>query len=634
MTVKETAESVTYASRWLKVSFPLHRPGMSFLALDAAGLGRLSRNLLKVPQGIDSVAREGPGTIGPVFKISRTDNVFRYTGIRLGSLETEDLVIKVEPQGLRIEIDRTIPRDYETAEASPLRMLFEPAVTPPSPLGRLKARCELQFPVLLHFPDHASILMRAKGADTLVFSFGSRYRKLLGHSPFRWTDLYRRDAPRELQLAVRQGWEPNGMGVQRAGRQHIELDLHLAEVYPEKEIVDSNPKLAGVRRAWLNLFQFRPDLGVLSNNTVSDNCAFCMYQYADQAFFTPPLFDDFRALDVIGTSLESYFAGAASYDVDAGRFVDSDPAIIIAAWDYIQGSGNEDWLRQHLEHLKPYVQRMLAGDRDGDGITESTMDGVSGTGHDGMGPYASNWWDAISFGWKDAYATALQYRAYCCMADLERRLGAAQKAAGYLQRARMIRQVYYDTFYNPATGVLAGWRSKDNQLHDYFFTFVNGIAIAYGLVTRPQANAIMDRMQAKLKEVSYRNFQFGLPGNLTAIPPKDMCGIPIIAKPGQDFQVYENGGATGAHAFFYVQALYTLGRRDEADLILNLMLRGYQNVMFENGVPPAGVGHGVDWKRWDGSPCGYEGYLADTFYPLTSVVTGRLHRGLPMPSTV
>jgi hypothetical protein len=630
--VRETGEDVTYASRWLKVSFPLHRPGVSFLALDAAGSGRLSRNLLRPPQGVDLVAREGPDAARPVFKISRAGDVFRYTDIRLGGLETLDLVFTVKPDRLRVAIDRTIPHDYETAEASPLRMLFDPEATPPSPLGRLKARGELQFPVLLHFPDHGSLLLRAKGADALVFSFGPRYRKLLGHTPFEWIDLYRRDAPRELQLAVRQGWEPIGGGVQRSGRQHIELDLCAVEVYPEKETVESDPALLGVRRAWLNLFQFRPDLGVLSNNSVSDNCALCLYMYADQALFTPPLFDGFRALDVIRTSLESYFAGVARYDVDTARFVDSDPSMIIAAWDYVQGTNDEAWLRQHHEHLALYSQRMVAADRDGDGISESSMDGVIGTGHDGLGPNSSNWWDAISFGWKDAYAAALQYRAYCCLADLERRLGATGKAKEYQQRARMIRRSYYDTFYNPATGVLAGWRSKDGKLHDYYFTFVNGIATAYGIVTQRQANAIMDRMQAKMKEVGYNCFQYGLPGNLTAIPPKDMCGIPVIVKPGRDFQVYQNGGATGVHAYAYIQALYTLARRTEANAILEGMLSGYRDGLFQNGVPPAGVGNGADWKRWDGSPCGYEGYLADTFYALTSFVTGRLNRGVPIPA--
>jgi hypothetical protein len=56
---------------------------------------------------------------------------------------------------------------------------------------------------------------------------------------------------------------------------------------------------------------------------------------------------------------------------------------------------------------------------------------------------------------------------------------------------------------------LAGWRSADGQLHDYYFLWVNGIAIHYGLVPKDKANGIMDRMLAKMKEVGYSRFDLG-----------------------------------------------------------------------------------------------------------------------------
>jgi hypothetical protein len=42
--------------------------------------------------------------------------------------------------------------------------------------------------------------------------------------------------------------------------------------------------------------------------------------------------------------------------------------------------------------------------------------------------------------------------------------------------------------------VLAGWKSADGQLHNYWFTFVQGTAITYGLVDDKLANDIMNRM--------------------------------------------------------------------------------------------------------------------------------------------
>ena len=59
------------------------------------------------------------------------------------------------------------------------------------------------------------------------------------------------------------------------------------------------------------------------------------------------------------------------------------------------------------------------------------------------------------------------------------------------------------------------------QLHDYYFPYISGIAIHYGLVPADRAGPIMDRLLAKMKEVGFNRFDLGLPGNLVAIPLKD-----------------------------------------------------------------------------------------------------------------
>jgi hypothetical protein len=128
----------------------------------------------------------------------------------------------------------------------------------------------------------------------------------------------------------------------------------------------------------------------------------------------------------------------------------------------------------------------------------------------------------------------------------------------------------------------------------------------------------------------FNNFQIGLPGNIMPVPKKDMAGWPSYAKP-DDFQIYENGGVSGNHAYHYIQALYKLGRTVEADYIFNKMLEGYRAGVFQGGVNFKGHGAGLDWKKWDGSPCGYEGYLVDNYYALTCFITGKLKRGIPLP---
>ncbi len=638
LTVETSGKGITYSSRWMRVGFPLDRPGISFLGLDAGGYGTLDRNLLKGPRGIDLVASgwdEQIASADASFTVSQAGAVVKYAGVRLGSLETDDLTFTVRPTELRVTIDRHIEGGYIATESSPFRALFDAAVTPPSPMGKLLRKGELAFPVFLHFPDHGSLLVRATG----------------DHPAWRFVG---RRGEREVQLSLVEGLRSTDACIdeQRGGTRRVTLTLTMPKAWINAGDKPLSLERQALLRGWLNLFQFRPDVGCLANNSISDNVLFCMYEYADQALFSDALFDDFGPIDLVRASLDSYFDGTFGYGGDRDVFMDSDPSIVIAAWDCVAGSnplrrtpglslpqavstwrrwqGDLKWLSKRIGDIRKYADHIVAADVDGDGLPESKRTGNSGSGINGAGEWSSNWWDVISFGWKDAYSIALDYRALRCMADMEQQVGNEQGAKHYRDHADAIHHAYYSTFYDPKTGVLAGWKSKDGQLHDYYFTFVNGIACAYGLVTKEQGNAIMDKMQAKFKEVGYTNFRIGMPGNLIPVARRDYAGGGVLGQPSKDdgsdsFQSYENGGATGSFAYFYIQGLYALGRKAEADAILTAMYEGYRDGVFQNG-----VGSGVDWKRWDGKPCGYEGLLTDTYYALTAYWTGKRGEGVPM----
>jgi hypothetical protein len=567
ITIQTNTEEVIYASPWLKVAFSSRTPALTFLSVDATGTGRHSRNLLKAPIGGGPAVSTATGACALLetpCAFSRAGNVVRYAGVKLGQWETDSYCFTIEPKTIGLVIERDVPQDYDVSQASPLRMVFDATVTPVSPLGRLKQGelGRLQFPLLLHFPDWGSLLVRAKeqGLEESTWDF-SLLRDLkpipLG-AVASWRTMTPEErkkmekvgnkyllhennihiGPEQIQLALHKG---NSAAKQQAGKQHLELSMTVTAIYPESKRVNADPKLIGVKCAWLNIFGFRADLGCLANSSTGDACQFCLHCYADQAYYTPPLFDKFTALDLVRISLDRYFDGFTGYRDD---FQDVAPSTIIAAWDYATGKPDPAWLKQRIGIIEKYAERMIAMDVDGDGLCESQKS-------------PSNWWDMINWNWKDAYGSALAWRAFRCVADLEHRLGDQAKARRYGERAEKIRAVYYRTFYNPETGVLAGWRAKDGTFGDRYFLFANGIAIAYGLVDEPQANAILDRLQAKLKEVGYHNFQYGLPGNLVAFP--HYLG----------FQIYQNGGTTGS--------------------------------------------------------------MADAYYPLTALITGRLGRGVPLP---
>ncbi len=624
LAVQTTVEEATYTSPWLKVAFSQSEPKMTFLSVDATGEGRHSRNLLKSPVGVGPVVA-GRDVLAASTGIKCTTTIegnrVRYSGIKLGDLETDAICFTVGPKSIGVKIDRDILQDYAVSGVSPLRFMFDATVTPAAPLGRVKAGelGTLQFPVLLHFPDWGSLLVRAKVADgeeaTWHFSLLRDLQPIKLGAVAEWRDMTPDErkkvekignrnllqqnrihlGPEQIQLDLQSGRQA---GRERAGKQCVELEMTVTAIYPEMAKVDADPKLIGIKRAWLNLFGLRADLGCLANNSTGDTCQFCMHCYADQAYHTPPLFDDFTALDLVGMSLDRYFDGFKGY---SDHFQDVAPSTVIAAWVYATGKPDPKWLARRIADIEKFADRIIAQDKDGDGLAESEV-----------GP--SNWWDCVDWNGKDAYSSALAWRAFRCMADLEHRVGNEAKAKLYWNRADRIKAIYYTTFYNPETGVLAGWRTLDGKLRDSHFLWANGIAISYGLVDKEQANAILDRLQAKIKEVGFTNFQYGLPGNLTPFP--HFLG----------YQLYENGGVTGSMAYYYVQALYTMGRTAEADAIFDKMLEGYRDGTFQNG-----IGNGGDWKEWNGTPCGYEGLLSDAYYPLSAWITGRLGRGVPIP---
>jgi hypothetical protein len=266
---------------------------------------------------------------------------------------------------------------------------------------------------------------------------------------------------------------------------------------------------------------------------------------------------------------------------------------------------------------------MIRTDTNGDGIIEYGHTGNTGSWNQKPFQRPANWWDAIGFGHDDVYSNALAYRAARLLADVAGKIGETGDAQEFSAFAEKLKAAYFPHFYNPDTGVLAGWRSSDGQLHDYYFVFVNAVAVCYGLLTTDQGLQVMQRLLEKLKEVGYTQFKMGLPGNLVPVPPSDYVAREKHwghgDKPdGSDaFQIYENGGATGCYAYFTIKALYDLGLREAADAIFLPMMEAYKENGFDGHCE--GSSYTKDWKAWDGRCWGYEGFLVDSYLPMLAV---------------
>lgn len=614
--IGKAGEEIEFKSEWLRLCVSRKAPRITAFCWDSLGEGKVAENLLQPgPEGGGWVSLTplfaGSGNAGAAKRPTHMEpeiegNVVRYGMLFGGGIQAR-WEIRVETKSVQMIITAAVPRETVVQQPIHLQFAFDVSKTPVAPLTNPRPGLSAPLPCLLHAADYGSVLVKGSGLKDLQLE----------------ADPIRPSARWNLSILGRPQKRPSdGLFLLSPGTVQSKLEFSVEQVMPLGELTRQDPRLRGLARSWLNPFQYRPDLGILANNVVSDNAIFCMFTFTDPAVFTPPLPGKVEAIQLARASLDRYFAGAPGYGVGLEDIeTDTYPSLLISAWDVIRVTGDRDLLGRWLPFLERFATRMEAQDRNGNGLPESTRSGLPDTAVCPTG----NWWDQINFGHEDAYVSALAYRALGCLADLERLASRPGQAAHYQETGRRIKAAYLPTFLNPKTGILAGWRDTHGDLHDYWFVFVNGMAITYGLVPNEIANQIVDRFEAKLREVGYARFDLGLPGNLVPIPKRDY-GKGGLGSPqrddGQDtFGVFENGGASACYAYFYTQALYQLGRRNEAERILWPMLQTFAQGGFQNG-----VGHGGEWRRWDGRPSGYEGFLADAYYAQLALFTG--HYGI------
>ncbi len=595
----ETADNPDEALHFVSTSMELQLSASApeFLSLNIDGLGKGRR-------GANIVDANGTGTN---YKTSRSSSGgVRRVEYRIAGAGSD----APPPWTFEFSGNKIVLVSQWSADFVPPPFVFHFSLSQvhSTVLGLFRKDDLLATPALLHFPGQGSMRLTAN-----IPEIGLAYAS---------------DRPKQTATLSLPGASPE--------HQRIVYTLEIMAIYPDVAGIANDTRFDSFRRNWLNALQLNPSYPALANNTASDTCAFCYYEFADIAALTPPLAEGLTALDVVRQTLDRILAGGTAYGLPApgwqccpSAFSDALPALLIAAANCVRAGGADAWLAANYDGIRGWAESLLASDTDGDGLFKYSISGNSGIWKDGAPTFRpSNWWDTIGFGHEDAYGNALAYRALRNMAMLAEKAGKAGDKARdktrYQAAADQLRDAYYKRFYDPETGVLGGWRSADGELHDYYFLWVNGIAIHYGLVPKQQANAMMDKLLAKMKEVGYQSFDMGLPGNLIPVALKDCvdkrgngrfgCGARVDNSDG--FQNYENGGATGAFTFFTLAALYDLGRREEADQILFPMLETYGKCGFEG---KDASGHSPDWRRWDGISMGYEGYLTDNYYALLAV---------------
>ena len=600
---KPQGNALQYQSAFMRVELAPDQPALVALAVDSLGKSKLRVSALRPPAKPE---RE--------YELHRAGSKFEYrpSGTPAGTPPEWTFEFSEKKIHLRTHFSGGAP-------PPPLVLDFDSYVNHATLLGHINKDGSVPLPALLNLPDLGAFRITSNPAQGMT----------LGYDAFRNVEEPSPDKPPSKQEGdyVKVTFSPAS-----AGRPDVDYTLDVVAIYPGSPEMARDARFDGFRRNWIDIYQLNPRLRVLANNSASDPCAFTLFEYSSMAERTPPLAPGLTALDLIHQTLDRYLSGMKGYGM-AGfapndpktryDYLDSYPSLLIAAWDYVRGSHDEAWLKKNYPGLKDWGAKMLAMDRDGNGLLEYPASGNSGSWPEELVLRPANWWDDVGFGHEDAFSNALAYHALLGMTEMARSAGHTEDAQLYAARAQKLRSMYFDTFYNPTTGVLAGWRSADGKLHDYYFLFVNGAAITYGLVPADKANQIMDRLLAKMHEVGYTHFEYGLPGNLVPILREDYAhhilssGGGVKADGSDGFQIYQNGGATASFAYFTLQALYQLGRAKDADAMLFPMLRGFEEGGFQGSGPN---GKSYDWKAWDGTPHGYEGLLVDAYQALLAVL--------------
>jgi alpha-L-rhamnosidase-like protein len=598
------AQDLEYGSNFLRVQMAADQPNFQSFSVDSLGKSKLGLNVM--------LPLAEPGR---KYKVSRDGNTIEYRVAGAGGKPAAWSFLFNE-RGLVI-------RSSYSKKDSPQALIlnFDPGRSHATLLGLLNDQGEMRLPALLNFPDHGTVRIISPASNNVPGVSAIT----LGY-----------DATRGAENFIRISFPAAS-----DRRPHVEYRMEVTAIYPDGPGIDNNSIYDGYRRDFLGILQINPRRRVLANNAASDAVAFTVFEYSMMAVRMPPLADGLTGSDILRQTLDRYVGGMKGYGIKhyddmadlKYEYLDTYPSLVMATSDYVQASHDKEWLNRNYSVIKSWADKMIEFDLDGDGLMEYPLSGNAGSWKENWDVeewpgdwtkivstlHPSNWWDTIGFGHKDAYSNALAYKAFKDMAELAREAGRSGDAQRYNSRAELLKAVYYRTFFNPATGVLAGWKSADGKLHDYYFTFVNGVAVTYGVVTPEQGNQIYNKLLAKMKEVGYDRFALGLPGNLVPIRREDYV-VRQRDSGGSDkedgsggFPFYENGGATACYAYFTIQALKELGRTKEADAILFPMLKAFEDGGFQ-GYGPGGKSY--DWKAWDGSPHGYEGLLVDGFLTL------------------
>jgi hypothetical protein len=375
----------------------------------------------------------------------------------------------------------------------------------------------------------------------------------------------------------------------------------------------------GLRAHWGSIYScFRPELAGFSNQAVSVNCHVNQHAPLEVVAFTRPPEHGPDPIDLLRFTIERGIMNGRGYGYYRSLYLDADPVLVCGAGRLHQTRPDKQFLRRIEPGLRTAIGRMLATIGD-EGL--SICRALSGDSSSFR--WSSNAMDVVGFGHMDAYVNAYTYRALRNAAPMLRALGDASLAERCHDAALRLRTAFTKHLLNPETGWIAGWRSRDGQLHDYAFTFVNGPALAFGLLDPSATHTALANLEALRERVGAGSATHGLPCNLLPIRYEDHMLPRIRGALISTFESYTDGSMMPGVAGYYMRALSVNGFTEQAGRMAREL-----DESFAAGHFTGGTDSGCEFRCWDGLASGYEGTFVFSFSPLYAIA---IQQGLIRP---
>lgn len=625
-------DHVLFSSPAFSTGFSLRRPMTTHLGWDSARAGKSADNLIfhRTLQlnFYNPHPLVGPGDLrvlsGPAWntlawdahsrfwggEVSVEGNVVSYKNLRVEEGLSIDAEFEVRPDGMDLRLRQESATARETLELDAWRFVWKAQTSMVATLGMPRQEPgrtgAVGLPAIWAAAGYGNLSCRQTRGDDAHLQVESWRKHDISWAGIVFGKAMSHPATHKPSPGCREAC----------------FEFRVAELLPRfrHKKTKAHPE---IRRNWGPGLMFRAELAGFSNNAISTNCHLSQTGVTDLAACTAQPEAGPAPIELARYTISLALKDGRGYGDSREHYQDSDPSVLNAAGRIHQVAPRPEWLAEHWPFIRRTTERILSKiDRRG------LVAAPHATGNYGNKGHVTNAWDCVNFGHYDGYSMVEAYRALRNAVALARAAGEVVFAKRVQLAAEKMRRAFAPCFYNPKTGWLGSWRSRDGELHDYGHLSINAAACLYGLVSPAKARQILHRMEKRRLELDLNNFRRGLPSALIPIRPGDYQGgymdNPIWGKGVRDdgadgFGIYCNGCLTLCMAQYYIRAMSLFGFRKVADQMCEEILEGHAL-----GRLTGGVRSGTEFYTFEGVACGYEGPIVLQFPALLAVAQ---HRG-------